>query len=1470
MEQEGHPHPYDRPSSESSDGFAMSYRSEGESTKENDKMMSTPISRPEPPPREEPILEPINGIVQPPVVPPPNRPGRCTNQLQYIQKFVMKAVWKHSFAWPFHQPVDAKKLGLPDYFKIIKYPMDLGTVKKRLENNYYWSAKECIQDFNTMFTNCYVYNKPGEDVVLMAQTLEKLFLTKVAQMPKDEIEIESTPGKASKFKKAPIRGRPPGSTKIILPGLNQIAAGITMNNAMGGPSLIGPPSLPVPSSAPSVGGSYYPGPEMPLPPIVTTMSNNTSSSSTTSSVPSMPSHPPPMRSLPAPTLPPVQTPLPTPTPAPTMPVRGPVNPVHPPSAHPSAPMGAGGFPSNQGPSAPGLVDSGQLSMHDSSLHGAGVLGNHNPSKVKKGVKRKADTTTPTSSTPYDSPGGMVLHSAGKVAKISSRRESGRQIKKVVKDLPDTLPQHHSKPRDKLRESTKACNEILKELFSKKHSGYAWPFYKPVDAGLLGLHDYHDIIKKPMDLGTVKAKMDGREYRSAAEFASDVRMIFTNCYKYNPPDHDVVAMARKLQDVFEMRYAKIPDDGPDVEGESIGGDDKSSGSDLESGSESDSDGSDSDDSAHDERDRKLMQFQEQLRIMQEQLRSLMEDSARRRRKREKTKKDLKRDVIKDKAGPPTASVAESNTIAAPLSGPPTSMASQNSMAPLGDMKLPTMPMPGMPGMVESKLVSTGKQMKPSKVSANAGSQPKKPRSSTSKSAASAPPGKKKPAPPPTGAFDSEDEDNAKPMSYDEKRQLSLDINKLPGDKLGRVVHIIQSREPSLRDSNPDEIEIDFETLKPSTLRELESYVASCLRKKPRKPYYKKQAGKTKDEAMREKERELNERLQDVTGKLGSAKKVHRKEAKGAVDGASSGAAGAGAASRLSSSSSSSDSDSSSSSSSSSSSDSSDSEAETNAQQQQQQRKAKRKESEGEVVDVMSVTPRRSWPTNEGAHNQGGGDSSQRAHPSTGNIHHQAHHQHGNRPGNMTGAAGHTNNSTATANNNLPSLMESSAQKSNSHAGQGTLKPPLPPVMTPQQQPTQQQQQSLPHQQQQQQVRPLANAGSNLPPGSNSLFSPPSGTSLPSMADMQQQQHHHHQQPNLFVNGQSEINQQQAAGYAGIPGSSAHNSMVHVKSETLGQTSSGGQYDFQARMDLPMNDFDQHQKDMMQIPSDNLFNSMAQPQQQPLHHSQSLGDVKSMSLTSNVSSPSMSMPVSGGKPKSHSAAMAQVRNASSWSSLAGSSGQGGPPGSSKSSNIGDSFQMFKRQAKEKEARQKALIEQQEMRRQQKEQAERERMRAEADRRREREEEEALENARRVAIGLQDEARPSPPTKTGLSPIQQSVAPPPQLSSSVVNKTHHSHVSAQQQHRTSPAPTPPSAPSPAAAVGGGVPLPSPSPKGQSAPSPASSAPPMGGASTNADKERERQRLREQERRKREALAGQIDMNRQSDLMAAFEELL
>lgn len=43
----------------------------------------------------------------------PAKPGRKTNQLQYMQNVVVKTLWKHQFAWPFYQPVDAIKLNLP-------------------------------------------------------------------------------------------------------------------------------------------------------------------------------------------------------------------------------------------------------------------------------------------------------------------------------------------------------------------------------------------------------------------------------------------------------------------------------------------------------------------------------------------------------------------------------------------------------------------------------------------------------------------------------------------------------------------------------------------------------------------------------------------------------------------------------------------------------------------------------------------------------------------------------------------------------------------------------------------------------------------------------------------------------------------------------------------------------------------------------------------------------------------------------------------------------------------------------------------------------------------------------------------------------------------------------------------------------------------------------------------------------------
>ncbi|KAL0192709.1 hypothetical protein M9458_011005, partial [Cirrhinus mrigala] len=124
---------------------------------------------------------------------------------------------------------------------------------------------------------------------------------------------------------------------------------------------------------------------------------------------------------------------------------------------------------------------------------------------KKGVKRKADTTTPTTcaitASRSESPTAML---ESKHSKVISRREStGRPIKPPKKDLEDGDVQQQGNKKSKLNDHLKYCDTILKEMLSKKHAAYAWPFYKPVDAEALELHDYHEIIKQPMDLSTVK-------------------------------------------------------------------------------------------------------------------------------------------------------------------------------------------------------------------------------------------------------------------------------------------------------------------------------------------------------------------------------------------------------------------------------------------------------------------------------------------------------------------------------------------------------------------------------------------------------------------------------------------------------------------------------------------------------------------------------------------------------------------------------------------------------------------------------------------------------------------------------------------------------------------------------------------------------------------------------------------------------
>ncbi|CAJ1978843.1 unnamed protein product [Sphenostylis stenocarpa] len=103
---------------------------------------------------------------------------------------------------------------------------------------------------------------------------------------------------------------------------------------------------------------------------------------------------------------------------------------------------------------------------------------------------------------------------------------------------------------------KSCSSLLEKLMKHKHG---WVFNAPVDVEGLGLHDYFTIITHPMDLGTVKTRLNKNWYKSPKEFAEDVRLTFQNAMTYNPKGQDVHIMAEQLAKIFEDRWAIIESD-----------------------------------------------------------------------------------------------------------------------------------------------------------------------------------------------------------------------------------------------------------------------------------------------------------------------------------------------------------------------------------------------------------------------------------------------------------------------------------------------------------------------------------------------------------------------------------------------------------------------------------------------------------------------------------------------------------------------------------------------------------------------------------------------------------------------------------------------------------------------------------------------------------------------------------------------
>lgn len=88
---------------------------------------------------------------------------------------LLNCVMEQKFGFIFNAPVDIVKLNIPDYYTVIKHPMDLGTVKTKLHSGEYADPWGFAADVRLTFSNAMTYNPRGNEVHGLAETFSKFF-----------------------------------------------------------------------------------------------------------------------------------------------------------------------------------------------------------------------------------------------------------------------------------------------------------------------------------------------------------------------------------------------------------------------------------------------------------------------------------------------------------------------------------------------------------------------------------------------------------------------------------------------------------------------------------------------------------------------------------------------------------------------------------------------------------------------------------------------------------------------------------------------------------------------------------------------------------------------------------------------------------------------------------------------------------------------------------------------------------------------------------------------------------------------------------------------------------------------------------------------------------------------------------------------------------------------------------------------
>uniref|UniRef100_A0A2M4BEU5 Putative bromodomain-containing protein n=2 Tax=Anopheles marajoara TaxID=58244 RepID=A0A2M4BEU5_9DIPT len=99
-----------------------------------------------------------------------------TKEFENLKELIMQ-IQQHKSAWPFLEPVDQNEA--PDYYRVIKEPMDLRKIESKIETRSYQMLSEFIGDMTKIFDNCRFYNPKESSFFRCAESLESFFVAKI-------------------------------------------------------------------------------------------------------------------------------------------------------------------------------------------------------------------------------------------------------------------------------------------------------------------------------------------------------------------------------------------------------------------------------------------------------------------------------------------------------------------------------------------------------------------------------------------------------------------------------------------------------------------------------------------------------------------------------------------------------------------------------------------------------------------------------------------------------------------------------------------------------------------------------------------------------------------------------------------------------------------------------------------------------------------------------------------------------------------------------------------------------------------------------------------------------------------------------------------------------------------------------------------------------------------------------------------